>query len=101
MKQMIDPALDTTDLIEWTVHCTDVFVFMSLLPCCTDRQVAEGVQPHNVYCACSCIQLRDPCQEDPCQNGATCVNHGNIRRTCQCANGFEGEACENDIGQSA
>lgn len=67
-----------------------------------DLQVVKGYSKTNcVPFACSCIQLRDPCQEDPCQNGATCVNYGSIRRKCQCADGYEGESCEIDKGQSA
>ncbi|XP_070201910.1 uncharacterized protein [Littorina saxatilis] len=43
-----------------------------------------------------CTQLRDTCLESPCQNGATCVDFGHIRRKCQCVDGFEGNSCHTD-----
>ena len=37
----------------------------------------------------------NPCNEDPCLNGATCVaNEDNTNVTCICSEGFQGRFCE-------
>ncbi|XP_055866862.1 sushi, von Willebrand factor type A, EGF and pentraxin domain-containing protein 1-like isoform X2 [Biomphalaria glabrata] len=44
-----------------------------------------------------CDQLRNPCNDVPCENGATCQAYGNIRRTCQCLPGYTGDSCQIDM----
>ena len=36
----------------------------------------------------------DHCSSNPCQNGATCINDGEIY-TCYCAELYDGNNCEN------
>ena len=42
-----------------------------------------------------------PCDEgeDPCKNGATCVEESPSSVLCLCASGFEGKFCQNVIGK--
>ncbi|XP_038065451.1 neurogenic locus Notch protein-like isoform X38 [Patiria miniata] len=47
-----------------------------------------------------CIRDTDPCDSDPCQNGATCVKDADAF-SCTCAAGFTGPLCETDIDECA
>ena len=40
----------------------------------------------------------DECQEDPCKNGAKCVN-GFARYDCECAAGWYGPTCEDNVNE--
>lgn len=40
----------------------------------------------------------DECDEDPCQNGATCHDQVGLY-TCSCVPGYEGINCELDINE--
>lgn len=40
-----------------------------------------------------CESFKDPCQENPCKNGGSCVEIGG-KVICECTHGFEGENCE-------
>ena len=46
------------------------------------------------------LDLR-PCEKNPCQNGAVCMdkNHGNY--SCQCTSGYIGQNCTEDIDECA
>ena len=39
------------------------------------------------------IEVADPCQSDPCQNGGTCQAQGD-NYLCQCLSAFTGTNCE-------
>jgi hypothetical protein len=36
----------------------------------------------------------DPCADNPCLNGASCVSNGFGGFTCQCPPGYSGHRCE-------
>ena len=42
-----------------------------------------------------------PCENTPCQNGASCTDLSLIEYTCQCLSGFDGRNCENRIIRKA
>ena len=41
-------------------------------------------------------KYKGPCEELDCKNGGTCSNSLYYKIECLCANGFNGEICEND-----
>ena len=41
-----------------------------------------------------CISEVNPCDSNPCLNGATCLTSGSMY-TCLCPSGFDGTNCEN------
>lgn len=92
-------------------HCSDDFEGQN----CTDRKVItcdqapcqhnglcypqEPVEKIAYRCKCehgyegtNCERLRDFCESEPCQHGATCVGERGGYR-CVCAEGYRGPAC--------
>lgn len=51
----------------------------------------------NILCVCVCVRVLpadiDECQENPCLNGAQCIE-GKGSFTCQCEAGYSGSVCE-------
>ena len=45
-----------------------------------------------------CQENINECAENPCQNGATCID-GIGNYTCSCLQGFTGRHCEDDIDE--
>ncbi|KAK7468035.1 hypothetical protein BaRGS_00036739, partial [Batillaria attramentaria] len=88
---------------------TDLFDNCQTSPCSNFGACQDQVENHICLCpsfshytysgllGSDCTTLRDPCAENPCTNGATCVNNNNIRRKCVCPEGYDGASCENDI----
>ena len=52
----------------------------------------------NVYIHVYGHSVSDNCSPNPCRNGGAC-NDGVDSYTCNCAAGFDGTNCENNIGQ--
>lgn len=47
-----------------------------------------------------CQQTTPICQPNPCENNGQCVSLDNIRYRCNCASGFDGQNCQNNIGEN-
>ena len=52
----------------------------------------QFIHPHCTYIVSTVI---NPCDANPCLNGATCTPGGGVDFTCTCATGFTGDNCEN------
>ena len=56
------------------------------------------ILPNDVYLYMSCnsfyFNIGDPCQSNPCLNGATCSLDENNDFQCECPPGYTGDNCE-------
>jgi hypothetical protein len=43
------------------------------------------------------VDIADPCANNTCQNGATCVRDGLASYKCQCTPVFGGDMCETSL----
>jgi len=74
---------------------------------CQNGGTCENTKPDQYRCTCpdgfsgtDCENVDNPCASNPCLNGATCRELGEIAQ-CECAPGFTGSYCATDIDECA
>ncbi|KAF7990587.1 hypothetical protein HCN44_000392 [Aphidius gifuensis] len=74
---------------------------------CQNGGTCENTAPDQYRCTCrdgfsgpTCEKVDNPCATNPCLNGATCRESGEIAE-CECSPGFSGLLCAIDIDECA
>jgi len=93
---------DVTDEATWSSDDEDVAtVSAGLVTGVTVGEVTITASFEGVEDQTSVTIVVDGCDEDPCDNGGTCVSDGQGGQTCDCAAGYEGETCGVNIDDCA
>ncbi|XP_058792294.1 protein jagged-1b isoform X1 [Phymastichus coffea] len=74
---------------------------------CQNGGTCENTAPDQYRCTCpegfsgpTCEKVDNPCASNPCLNGATCTEDGEVA-VCNCTEGFAGQFCATDIDECA